>query len=97
MGGTGPLSASHWAVGTFMLVSLGTWSVVSPLALYTLLPLGSSLKCGPTQDDMPAEDSRGAAAGTDCRRTAPQASAHEVQRLRVTIVMDPIHGDIFAT
>jgi len=22
-----PLSASHWAVGTFMLVSLGTWTI----------------------------------------------------------------------
>ena len=31
--GLDPLSASHWAVGTFMLVSLGTWSVFTPLAL----------------------------------------------------------------
>jgi hypothetical protein len=80
-----------------MLVSLGTWSVVSPLVLCTPLALGSSLKPIPTQDDMPAEDSRGAAAGTDCRRTAPQASAHEAQGLRVTIGMNPIHSGIFAT
>lgn len=41
MGGLGPLSASHWAVGTFMLVSLGTWSVVSLLVLCTPHALGS--------------------------------------------------------
>jgi hypothetical protein len=95
-----PLSASHWAVGTFMLVSFGTWSVVSPLVLYTPLALGPQidLKCNLTQDDMPAEGSRGAAAGTDCRRAAPQASAHEAHRLRVNIIMmDPTHGGIFTT
>ncbi len=66
-----------------MLVSLGTWSVVSPLVLCTPLALGSQfdLKCNTTQDDMPAEDFRGAAAGTDCGRAAPQASAHEAHRL----------------
>jgi cytochrome c oxidase assembly protein subunit 20 len=40
--GLDPLSASHWAVGTFMLVSLGTWSVVSPLLLCIPLALGPS-------------------------------------------------------
>jgi hypothetical protein len=44
---------------------------------------------------MSAEDSRGAAAGADCCRTAPQASAHEARRLRVNIVMNPVHGGIF--
>ena len=45
---------------------------------------------------MSAEDSRGAAAGADCCRTAPQASTHKARRLRVNIVMNPVHGGIFA-
>lgn len=80
-----------------MLVSLGTWSVVSPLVHQLCVHRRLDLICSPTQDDMPTEDSRGAAASTDCRRTAPHASTHEAQGLRVTIVMNPIHGDIFAT
>ncbi|KAI0304460.1 hypothetical protein B0F90DRAFT_1625812, partial [Multifurca ochricompacta] len=27
MGGAGPFAASNWAVGTFVLVSLGTWTI----------------------------------------------------------------------
>jgi hypothetical protein len=71
----------------------------SPLVLCTpLLPVHHrhDLKCNPTQDDMSAEDSRGAAAGTDCCRTAPQASTHEARGLRVNIVTNPVHGGIFA-
>ena len=45
---------------------------------------------------MSAEDFRGAAAGTDCCRTAPKASTHEARRLRIDTVMNPVHGGIFA-
>jgi hypothetical protein len=46
---------------------------------------------------MSAEDFGRATASTDCCRTAPQAGTHEAQRLRIDIVMNLIHGGIFAT
>ena len=69
-----------------------TRDLVSSFTISPMHPTGSGfirhdLKCNPTQDDMSAKDFRGAAAGTDCCRTASQASTHEARRLRVNIVM----------
>jgi len=69
-------------MGTFMLVSLGTWSVVSGMArrMPAILKRGSPF----TQDDMSAEYPGGAEAGSDRRRTTSPAGARKAQGLRVT-------------
>jgi hypothetical protein len=93
--GTDPLLASHWAVGTFVVVSLGTWSVLD-FPSWRRRP-DSETTYPLAQDDMSAEYLGGTKAGADCRRTIAQASARKAEGRGDAAVTILIHGCIFAT
>jgi len=93
--GTDPLLASHWAVGTFVVVSLGTWSV---LASPSCCRRPDSETASPlAQDDMSAEYLGGTKAGADCRGTTSQASARKAEGRGDAALTILMHGCIFAT
>ena len=93
--GTDPLLASHWAVGTFVAVSLGTWSVLDSPS-WRRRP--DSEPASPlAQDNMSAEYLGRAEAGADRRRTTSQASARKNEGLGDAAVTILIHGCIVAT
>lgn len=93
--GTDPLLASHWAVGTFVVVSLGTWSALDSSS-WRRRP-DSETASPLAQDDMSAEYLGGTKAGADCRRTTSQASARKAEGLGDAAVTILKHGYIVAT
>ena len=88
--GADPLLASHWAVGTFVVVSLGTWSVLDTPS-WRRRP-DSEFASPLSQDDMSAEYLGGTKAGTDRRRTTSQASARKAEGRGDAAVTILIHG-----